>query len=77
MERKIETFNKSKVSAKEIVSPPADDIDDPKHYNIEVEKQKSEHDRMIQLADDKKQRIKVAPQNNIFLWSNNTSNHQI
>ena len=32
-----------------------DDIDDPNHYSIELEKQKAEHDRMVKLAEDKKQ----------------------
>ncbi|XP_068733143.1 cilia- and flagella-associated protein 44-like isoform X1 [Montipora capricornis] len=35
-----------------------DDIDDPNHYSIELEKQKAEHDRMVKLAEDKKQNIR-------------------
>ena len=34
-----------------------DDIDDPNHYSIELEKQKAEHDRMVKLAEEKKQVI--------------------
>lgn len=49
---------KNKMSLKEISSNPVDDIDNPKHYSIELEKQKAEHDRMMQLAEEKKQRIK-------------------
>ena len=36
-----------------------DDIDDPNHYSIELEKQKAEHDRMVKLAEEKKQVIEV------------------
>lgn len=32
-----------------------DDIDDPNYYSIELEKQKAEHDRMVKLAEEKKQ----------------------
>lgn len=32
-----------------------DDIDDPSHYSIELEKQKAEHDRLVKLAEEKKQ----------------------
>ena len=32
-----------------------DDIDDPNFYSIELEKQKAEHDRMVKLAEEKKQ----------------------
>lgn len=32
-----------------------DDIDDPNHYSIELEKQKAEHDRLVKLAEEKKQ----------------------
>lgn len=35
-----------------------DDIEDPKAYSIEDAKQKSEHDRMMQLADRKKATVK-------------------
>ena len=34
-----------------------DDIDDQNHYSIELEKQKAEHDRMVKLAEEKKQVI--------------------
>lgn len=36
-----------------------DDIDDPNHYSIELEKQKAEHDRMVKLAEEKKQVIEI------------------
>lgn len=35
-----------------------DDIDDPNHYSIELEKQKAEYDRMVKLAEEKKQNIR-------------------
>ncbi|KAJ7369631.1 hypothetical protein OS493_037494 [Desmophyllum pertusum] len=35
-----------------------DDIDDPHHYSIELEKQKAEHDRMVKLAEEKKQNMR-------------------
>lgn len=35
-----------------------DDIDDPSHYSIELEKQKAEHDRLVKLAEEKKQNIR-------------------
>ncbi|XP_031554688.1 cilia- and flagella-associated protein 44-like isoform X2 [Actinia tenebrosa] len=35
-----------------------DDIDDPNFYSIELEKQKAEHDRMMKLAEEKKQNIR-------------------
>ena len=57
LNEKLDSF-KTKVEVKEITSNPVDDIDDPKHYSIEVEKQKAEHDKMMQLAEEKKQRIK-------------------
>jgi len=43
---------------KQIDSRPVDDIDDPKHYSIEVQKQKAEHDRMIKRAEEKKINVK-------------------
>ncbi|XP_067037270.1 cilia- and flagella-associated protein 44-like isoform X2 [Acropora muricata] len=35
-----------------------DDIDDPNYYSIELEKQKAEHDRMVKLAEEKKQNLR-------------------
>ncbi|XP_048588414.1 cilia- and flagella-associated protein 44-like isoform X2 [Nematostella vectensis] len=35
-----------------------DDIDDPNFYSIELEKQKAEHDRMVKLAEEKKQKVR-------------------
>lgn len=37
-----------------MVGPPPDDIDDLNAYSIEEHKQKSEHDRMVKLAEEKK-----------------------
>ena len=41
----------------EEIEKKVDDIDDPNHYSIELEKQKAEHDRMVKLAEEKKQVI--------------------
>ncbi|XP_057301359.1 cilia- and flagella-associated protein 44-like isoform X2 [Hydractinia symbiolongicarpus] len=49
---------KTNINAKDVDTKPADDIDDPKHYSIELEKQKAEHDRMVRLAEEKKQQVK-------------------
>ena len=34
------------------------DIEDPDHYSVEDAKQKAEHDRMIKLAEEKKQHVR-------------------
>ena len=36
----------------------AKDIEDPDHYSVEDAKQKAEHDRMIKLAEEKKQHVR-------------------
>ena len=36
----------------------AKDIEDPEHYSVEDAKQKAEHDRMIKLAEEKKQHVR-------------------
>lgn len=52
-----------------------DDIDDPNYYSIELEKQKAEHDRMVKLAEEKKQvrflRLRADFHHNIYArsWS--------
>ncbi|XP_028405556.1 cilia- and flagella-associated protein 44-like [Dendronephthya gigantea] len=35
-----------------------DDIDDPNYYSIEIEKQKAEHDKMVKIAEEKKQNVR-------------------
>ena len=35
----------------------AKDIEDPDHYGVEDAKQKAKHDRMIKLAEEKKQHV--------------------
>jgi hypothetical protein len=46
-------LRKINVSAKPVETP-AIDIDDPKAYSLEQEKQKSEHDKMVAIAEGKK-----------------------
>ena len=36
----------------------AKDIEDPDHYSVEDAKQKAEHDRMMKLAEEKKQHVR-------------------
>ena len=36
----------------------AKDIEDPDHYSVEDAKQKAEHDRVMKLAEDKKQQVR-------------------
>ena len=43
----------------QIELPSVDDIHDESHYSIEDAKQKAEHDKMMQIAEEKKSAVRL------------------